>query len=461
MSKVFRASRWGRSLRGAPAARRPVEAGRPACGVDDGEGDYLNCPFTKDEYDAFYEALVAAESATVHDFDKAKFFEGCLPIEVMAHRGVDTLRFGPMKPVGPRRSAHRARAVRRRAAAAGQPRRRSLQPGRLPDADEVGRAGARAADDPRARAGRVRALRHGAPQHLHQRADGAARDVADAARPTCSSPARCRASKATWSRRRRGCSPASTPRARAGGGQPRRRRARRPSARWPTTCRTPTRRTTSRPTSRSASCRRSRTRRAQGRARRCDASARWPTSRRGWERRAGAPRGLCTVRSLAPAQPAGAGRCGRRRDSSEASSSSSCAQPQRLAAHRARLRATSRSSSPSAASERGGKRERSCPPRRRPDVPRFSASCTRGRRARRPRGAVGACGRSPLPAARGRHRRRPGGARRRAEARAARCRRTSRRTEMTRAARDARRRARRSAGAIARSSSCSTRRACA
>ena len=48
----------------------------------------------------FYDALVAAESATVHDFDNTKFFEGCLPIEVMAHRGVDTLRFGPMKPVG-------------------------------------------------------------------------------------------------------------------------------------------------------------------------------------------------------------------------------------------------------------------------------------------------------------------------------------------------------------------------
>jgi methylenetetrahydrofolate--tRNA-(uracil-5-)-methyltransferase len=68
--------------------------------VDDGEGDYLNCPLTRDEYDAFYQALIKAESATVHDFDTATFFEGCLPIEVMAHRGVDTLRFGPMKPVG-------------------------------------------------------------------------------------------------------------------------------------------------------------------------------------------------------------------------------------------------------------------------------------------------------------------------------------------------------------------------
>ncbi len=89
-SKVFRASRWGRSLR----------SDAPACGVDDGEGDYLNCPLTREEYDRFYDALVTAESATVHDFDKERFFEGCLPIEVMAHRGHDTLRFGPMKPVG-------------------------------------------------------------------------------------------------------------------------------------------------------------------------------------------------------------------------------------------------------------------------------------------------------------------------------------------------------------------------
>jgi methylenetetrahydrofolate--tRNA-(uracil-5-)-methyltransferase len=84
MSRVFRASRWGRSLHGDPQI----------------EGDYLNCPMTREEYERFYEALMSAESATVHDFDKAKFFEGCLPIEVMAHRGRDTLRFGPMKPVG-------------------------------------------------------------------------------------------------------------------------------------------------------------------------------------------------------------------------------------------------------------------------------------------------------------------------------------------------------------------------
>ena len=97
-AKVFRASRWNRNLR-TSGRQAPAPEGA-ACGIDDGEGDYLNCPLTRDEYNAFYDALVSAESATVHDFDKEKFFEGCLPIEVMAYRGRDTLRFGPMKPVG-------------------------------------------------------------------------------------------------------------------------------------------------------------------------------------------------------------------------------------------------------------------------------------------------------------------------------------------------------------------------
>jgi methylenetetrahydrofolate--tRNA-(uracil-5-)-methyltransferase len=102
MSRVFRASRWGRSLRaGSPA---PDTMGSPptapACGADDGEGDYLNCPLNAAEYARFYEALMAAERAPLHEFDQPKFFEGCLPIEVMASRGIDTLRFGPMKPVG-------------------------------------------------------------------------------------------------------------------------------------------------------------------------------------------------------------------------------------------------------------------------------------------------------------------------------------------------------------------------
>ncbi len=81
-TKVFLQSRWDRSLNGSET------------------GDYLNCPFTEPEYRAFHEAVVTAEKAVAHDFDRTKFFEGCLPIEVMAHRGPDTLRYGPMKPVG-------------------------------------------------------------------------------------------------------------------------------------------------------------------------------------------------------------------------------------------------------------------------------------------------------------------------------------------------------------------------
>jgi methylenetetrahydrofolate--tRNA-(uracil-5-)-methyltransferase len=106
--KVFRQSRWNRDVRLKPDATSGAvtDPGSVrlqadlACGVDDGAGDYLNCPMTREEYERFYDAVVHAESATVHDFDKEKFFEGCLPIEVMAHRGGDTLRFGPMKPVG-------------------------------------------------------------------------------------------------------------------------------------------------------------------------------------------------------------------------------------------------------------------------------------------------------------------------------------------------------------------------
>jgi methylenetetrahydrofolate--tRNA-(uracil-5-)-methyltransferase len=77
---VFPGSRYGKSL--------------------DGTDDYLNCPFTREQYDRFYEALVAAESVALHEFERTPFFEACLPIEELARRGRDTLRFGPMKPVG-------------------------------------------------------------------------------------------------------------------------------------------------------------------------------------------------------------------------------------------------------------------------------------------------------------------------------------------------------------------------
>ena len=114
MSKIFRQSRWDRSFSNgkdssdkqgtgvAPEMQRPLSPLSPN-GAEmsvENTGDYLNCPMTRDEYLAFHQAVVTAEKAEVHDFDNTTFFEGCLPIEVMAHRGVDTLRFGPMKPAG-------------------------------------------------------------------------------------------------------------------------------------------------------------------------------------------------------------------------------------------------------------------------------------------------------------------------------------------------------------------------
>ncbi len=67
---------------------------------DKGEAAYLNCPMTEEEFDRFYEALVAAETVPLKEFEKEIFFEGCMPIEVMASRGKKTMLFGPMKPVG-------------------------------------------------------------------------------------------------------------------------------------------------------------------------------------------------------------------------------------------------------------------------------------------------------------------------------------------------------------------------
>ncbi len=147
---------------------------------------------------------MGAEKAPLHEFDQAKFFEGCLPIEVMAARGVDTLRFGPMKPVGltdPRTGREPYAVV--------QLRQDNLA------GDHFSLVGFQTQMKwgeqarvlkliPGLENGRVRALRDDPPQHLHQRADRAARDVADAGRATiCSSPDRFRASKDTSSPRRR------------------------------------------------------------------------------------------------------------------------------------------------------------------------------------------------------------------------------------------------------------------
>ena len=82
---------------------------------DKGDADYINCPMNKEEYERFYQALIAAEIAPLKSFDKEYFrvYEGCMPVEVMAKRGEDTLRFGPLKPVGliDPRTGHRPWAV--------------------------------------------------------------------------------------------------------------------------------------------------------------------------------------------------------------------------------------------------------------------------------------------------------------------------------------------------------------
>ena len=77
MERIFRASRYGK-----------------------GGDDYLNCAMTQDEYRTFYDALMSAETVQAHEFEDVKYFESCLPIEELARRGLDTLRFGPMRPVG-------------------------------------------------------------------------------------------------------------------------------------------------------------------------------------------------------------------------------------------------------------------------------------------------------------------------------------------------------------------------
>jgi methylenetetrahydrofolate--tRNA-(uracil-5-)-methyltransferase len=82
-SIVFRASRYDKETSDATE-----------------EGAYLNCPFTREEYDAFLDALISADQHHGHSFDEAPYFEGCLPVEEMVSRGRDVLRFGPMKPVG-------------------------------------------------------------------------------------------------------------------------------------------------------------------------------------------------------------------------------------------------------------------------------------------------------------------------------------------------------------------------
>jgi methylenetetrahydrofolate--tRNA-(uracil-5-)-methyltransferase len=106
-SIVFRASRYGKET-------MPEQSGNQEPGTrNDQQGAYLNCPMSREQYDTFLDALTAADQAAAHDFDSVPYFEGCMPVEEMAKRGRETLRFGPMKPVGLEdpRTGRRAHAI--------------------------------------------------------------------------------------------------------------------------------------------------------------------------------------------------------------------------------------------------------------------------------------------------------------------------------------------------------------
>jgi methylenetetrahydrofolate--tRNA-(uracil-5-)-methyltransferase len=95
---AFRAARWDKET--MPAAPVASDAGADAAGGPVAEGAYLNCAMTKDEYDAFIAAMVEADLYHSHEFEDVPYFEGCMPVEEMARRGAETLRHGPMRPVG-------------------------------------------------------------------------------------------------------------------------------------------------------------------------------------------------------------------------------------------------------------------------------------------------------------------------------------------------------------------------
>jgi methylenetetrahydrofolate--tRNA-(uracil-5-)-methyltransferase len=148
LSVAFRASRYGKSL--------------------DGTADYLNCPFDRGQYEAFLDALLAAEGVPAHiEADSPRYFEACLPIEEIARRGRDTLRFGPMKPMGltdPRTGRRPYAVVQLRQ----ETRGRELQPGGVPNHMRL-REQQRVLRMIPVLKTPSSCARPGAPQHLHQR----------------------------------------------------------------------------------------------------------------------------------------------------------------------------------------------------------------------------------------------------------------------------------------------------
>jgi methylenetetrahydrofolate--tRNA-(uracil-5-)-methyltransferase len=146
--RVFRASRYGK-------------------GSVDSDGDYLNCPLTREEYEKFVDTVLAAEELERHEFESVQYFEACLPIDGAARSGDPALR--PHEACGSHRSAHRPAALCRRPASPGKRPRLQLQPGRFPEPPEVRRTEAHSPDDSRPGESRDSSLRPDSSQHLHQR----------------------------------------------------------------------------------------------------------------------------------------------------------------------------------------------------------------------------------------------------------------------------------------------------
>ncbi len=152
--------------------------------------DYINCPMDEAQYNAFVDALIAGDAVGFKEWEGTPYFDGCLPIEVMAERGRETLRHGPMKPMG-LTNAHNptVKALCSRTATPRQCARHALQHGRLSDEAEIWRAGRDFPADPGPGECRIRTARRPAPQHLYQFADPA-RPLADA--EIAARPAFCR-----------------------------------------------------------------------------------------------------------------------------------------------------------------------------------------------------------------------------------------------------------------------------
>ena len=178
--RVFKQSRYGK-------------------GAEDGADEaYVNCPMDEAQYRAFVAEVVGAQKVEPRSFEEVKYFEGCLPIEVMASRGAMTLAFGPMKPVGLVDPRSGRAPLRGGPAPPGRRRRHRVQPRRLPDAHDVDGAGAASSERSRASARRSSCASAAfTATRSSTRPGPSTRGCSFARAPGCFSPGRSRASKAT------------------------------------------------------------------------------------------------------------------------------------------------------------------------------------------------------------------------------------------------------------------------